>query len=37
VLDFLRSTGVSRIVPREGGEDEGEDQDGANESSEAED
>ena len=31
VLDFLRSTGVGRTVPREDGEDEG-DQNGASES-----
>jgi len=38
VLDFLRSTGVGRTVPREGGENEEEDdQDGASESSGAED
>ena len=36
VLEFLRSTGVGRTVPREGGENE-EDQDGASESSGAED
>jgi len=33
VLDFLRSTGVGRIVSREDGESEEEDQDGASESS----
>ena len=33
VLDFPRSAGVGRIVPREGGENEEEDQDGASESS----
>ena len=33
VLDFLRSTGVGRTVPREDGGTEGEDQDGASESS----
>jgi len=32
VLDFLRSTGVGKAVPREDGEDEEEDQDGASES-----
>ena len=37
VLDFLRSTGVSRTVPREDGENEEEDQDGASESAGAED
>ena len=38
MLDFLRSTGVGRTVPREGGENEEEDdQDGASESSGAED
>ena len=37
VLDFLRSTGVGRTVPREDGENEEEDQDGASESSGAED
>ena len=36
MLDFLRSTGVGGTVPREDGEDE-EDQDGASESSGAED
>jgi len=36
VLDFLRSTGVGRAVPREDGENE-EDQDGASESFGAED
>jgi len=34
-VDFLRSTGVGRTVPREDGEDE-EDQDGTSESSGAE-
>jgi len=33
VLDFLRSTGVGKTVPREDGEDEEEDQDGTSESS----
>jgi len=37
VLDFLRSTGVGRTVPREDGENEEEDQDGASESSGTED
>jgi len=37
VLDFLRSMGVSRTVPREDGENEEEDQDGASESSGEED
>jgi len=37
VLDFLRCTGVSRTVPREDGENEEEDQDGASESSGTED
>jgi len=37
VLDFLRSTGVGRTVPRGDGEDEEEDQDGASESSGTED
>ena len=37
VLDFLGSTGVGRTVPREDGEDGEEDQDGASESSGAED
>jgi len=37
VLDFLRSTGVGKTVPREDGENEEEDQDGASESSGAED
>ena len=37
VLDFLRSTGLVRTVPREDGENEDEDQDGASESSGAED
>ena len=37
VLDFLRSTGVGKTVPREGGENEEEDQDGASGSSGAED
>jgi len=32
VLDFLRSAGVGRTVPREDGEDEEEDQDRASES-----
>ena len=36
-LDFLRSTGVGRAVPREDGENEEEDQDGASESSGTED
>jgi len=35
VLDFLRSTGVGRTIPREDGEEE--DQDGASESPGAED
>jgi len=33
VLDILRSTGIGRTVPREDGENEEEDQDGASESS----
>jgi len=37
VLDFLRSTGVGRTVPREDGENEEENQDGASESSGTED
>ena len=37
VLGFLRRTGVGGTVPREDGEDEDEDQDGASESSGAED
>jgi len=37
MLDFLRSTGVGRTVPREDGEGEEGDQDGAGESSVAED
>ena len=37
MLDFLRSTGVGRTVPREDGENEEEDQDGASESSGTED
>ena len=37
VLDFPRCTGVSRTVPREDGENEEEDQDGASESSRMED
>jgi len=37
VLVFLRSTGVGRTVPSEDGENEEEDQDGASESSGAED
>jgi hypothetical protein len=37
VLDFLRSTGVGRTVPREDGENEEEDQDGTSESSGMED
>jgi len=37
VLDFLRSTGAGRTVPRDDGEYEEEDQDGASESSGAED
>jgi len=32
-VDFLRSTGVGRTAPREDGEDEEENQDGASESS----
>ena len=37
VLDFPRSTGVGRILPREGDENEEEDQDGVSESSRTED
>ena len=37
VLNFLRSTGVGRTVPMENGENEDDDQDGASESSGAED
>jgi len=37
VPDFLRSMSVGRTVPREDGENEEEDQDGANESSGTED
>ena len=37
VLDFLRSTAVGRTVPREDSKNEKEDQDGASESSGAED
>ena len=37
MLNFLRSTGVGRTVPMEDGEHEEDDQDGASESSGAED